>query len=82
MRTRREFFALAGRLGVGTATLGGLASPRPAPASPGTPRTIELEVREIEWRLAPGKTASAMTYNGQVPGPEIRASGTAAPHTR
>jgi FtsP/CotA-like multicopper oxidase with cupredoxin domain len=73
MRTRREFLALAGRLGVGAASLGGLASPRPAPASAGTPRIIELEVREVEWQLAPGKTVRAMTYNGQVPGPEIRA---------
>ncbi len=73
MRTRREFLALAGRLGVGAASLGGLASLRPALASAGTPRTIELEVREVEWELAPGKTVSAMTYNGQVPGPEIRA---------
>jgi len=36
-------------------------------------RTVELEVREATWEIAPGRTIKAMTYNGRVPGPEIRA---------
>ncbi len=72
MTTRREFLTLAGRLGAAAASLGGLASLRPAPAIAGTPRTIELETREVKWELAPGKVITAMAYNGQVPGPELR----------
>lgn len=72
MTTRREFLTIAGRLGVGAAGLGALVSPWRAAAA-GTPRAVQLEVREVTWELAPGKTIRAMTYNGQVPGPEIRA---------
>jgi FtsP/CotA-like multicopper oxidase with cupredoxin domain len=36
-------------------------------------RIISLEVRETRWELAPGRTIDALAYNGQVPGPEIRA---------
>lgn len=35
-------------------------------------RTIHIEAREVSWELAPGKTVRAMTYDGRVPGPEIR----------
>ena len=35
-------------------------------------REIRLEAREVMWELAPGKRIKAMTYNGQVPGPELR----------
>jgi FtsP/CotA-like multicopper oxidase with cupredoxin domain len=35
-------------------------------------REIRLETRQITWELAPGRTITAMTYNGRVPGPEIR----------
>ncbi len=73
MTTRREFLAMAGRLGVGAAGLSALISPRRSSAAAGAPRTIQLEVREVTWELAPGKTVKAMAYNGQVPGPEIRA---------
>ena len=35
-------------------------------------REIRLEAGEVMWELAPGKRIKAMTYNGQVPGPELR----------
>ena len=75
--SRRDFlFALAG-LGTGAAAagVGTHLSGRRDTASAGTDavRTIRLETREVTWELAPGKTIKAMTYNGQVPGPEIRA---------
>jgi FtsP/CotA-like multicopper oxidase with cupredoxin domain len=51
-----------------------LVAPRDvASAGDGSARTIALEARETTWELVPGKTIRAMTYNGQVPGPEIRA---------
>ncbi len=59
--------AIASRL-VGLNAHDASASVDPAPA-----RTIHLEAREIDWELAPGKTVKAMAYNGQVPGPMIRA---------
>ncbi|HEV8662327.1 MAG TPA: multicopper oxidase domain-containing protein, partial [Candidatus Methylomirabilis sp.] len=31
-----------------------------------------LIARETAWELAPGKVIRAWSYNGQVPGPEIR----------
>src|SRR2546428_11606085 len=75
--SRRDFlFALAG-LGAGAAGAG-VGTHRggrrdAAWAGPDAVRTIRLETREVTWELAPGKTIKAMTYNGQVPGPEIRA---------
>ena len=73
MRTRREFFVTAGRLGLGVASVGALASLTRGPVSANEPRTIHLEAREVKWELAPGKTIKAMAYNGEVPGPTIRA---------
>ena len=35
-------------------------------------REILLEARQVRWELAPGRTITAMAYNGRVPGPEIR----------
>ncbi len=35
-------------------------------------RELHLEARQVMWELAPGKRIKAMTYNGQVPGPELR----------
>lgn len=39
-------------------------------------KTVEynLEASEFQWDLAPGKTISAWGFNGQVPGPVLRAS--------
>ena len=75
--SRRTFLWMGARLGIGAAVLGaggklieraGRASAEEtAPA-----RTIHLETREVMWELAPGKRIKAMTYNGKVPGPEIR----------
>lgn len=75
--SRREFLATTGKLGVGAAALAaGLKLPLrhdAASADPARVRTIHLETREVTWELTPGKTVKAMAYNGQVPGPLIRA---------
>lgn len=68
--SRREFL-------VGTAAAGaGLLLPRLAfgqgARAPAGIREIALVARETRWELAPGKVVTAMTYNGTVPGPEIR----------
>jgi FtsP/CotA-like multicopper oxidase with cupredoxin domain len=73
MTTRRQVLATAARLGLGAAGLGALVSRPHDSAGASAPRTIHLEAREVKWELAPGKTVKAMAYNGQVPGPEIRA---------
>ncbi|MGH7356027.1 MAG: multicopper oxidase family protein [Candidatus Rokuibacteriota bacterium] len=73
MRTRREFLITAGRLGLGAAGVGAGVLQSRASVAAGTPRTVHLEAREVKWELGPGKTIKAMAYNGQVPGPTIRA---------
>jgi multicopper oxidase len=35
-------------------------------------RQFQLTVGRTQWELAPGKVVDAYTYNGQVPGPELR----------
>lgn len=35
-------------------------------------KVFELTATEVEWETAPGTTVSAMTFNGTIPGPEIR----------
>jgi len=35
-------------------------------------REIVLEARQVKWELAPGRSITALAYNGRVPGPEIR----------
>ena len=35
-------------------------------------KVFDLTAREIKWEVAPGQTVSAMAYNDQVPGPQIR----------
>src|SRR5437867_5979135 len=72
MRTRREFLVTAGRLGLGGASIGALVARSRASAAAAS-RTIHLEAREVQWEVAPGKTIKAMSYNGEVPGPTIRA---------
>ncbi|MBI4638636.1 MAG: multicopper oxidase family protein [Candidatus Rokubacteria bacterium] len=74
-RSRRDFlFALAG-LGAGAVGVGAhlIGRRELASAGEGAVRTIHLEAREVPWELAPGRIIKAMAYNGQVPGPEIRA---------
>src|SRR5207302_6903678 len=68
----------SGRVGLGALGLmvgsGALLPGQPAVAqrAPDGIREMHLETREVLWELAPGKRITAMTYNGQVPGPEIR----------
>jgi len=73
--SRRELLAAAGRAGLGLAalSLGGEGLlPRPGAAQTSGVREFQLEAREVEWDLAPGRTIKAMAYNGRIPGPEIR----------
>jgi len=35
-------------------------------------KVFELTATELKWETAPGQMVSAMAYNGQVPGPQIR----------
>src|SRR4029079_8515404 len=35
-------------------------------------KVYELTAREMKWETAPGQFVSAMAYNEQVPGPQIR----------
>jgi FtsP/CotA-like multicopper oxidase with cupredoxin domain len=39
-----------------------------------TLREFTLTAKEIDWEIMPGTTVRAWTYNGQMPGPEIRVS--------
>src|SRR5713101_7292243 len=77
MISRRSFIATATKLAIGGAGLSAVpyASKRALglPASGEGLGTIRLEAREVRWELAPGKTVKAMAYNGQIPGPMIRA---------
>ena len=38
----------------------------------GDTKVFRLSCQVVEWEFAPGKTVEAWTYNGAVPGPEIR----------
>lgn len=44
------------------------------PAPTGVVRAVELVVKEARVEIAPGVTVDAITFNGQVPGPTIRAT--------
>ena len=74
---RRAFIQRAGWVGLGAAgAIGGggplsLGAIRPAEAAAGL-REILLETRQVTWELAPGRSITALAYNGRVPGPEIR----------
>lgn len=73
--SRRRWLAAATTFGVGAAigTRFGTGSRVSDAVAAESVRTIQLEAREARWELAPGRTVRALTYNGQVPGPEIRA---------
>ncbi|MDP3768382.1 MAG: multicopper oxidase domain-containing protein, partial [Dehalococcoidia bacterium] len=71
MISRRSFLEMVG--GLGAITIGSGLALRNSAATASPVRTIQLEAREVSWELAPGKRVKAMAYNGQVPGPEIRA---------
>jgi FtsP/CotA-like multicopper oxidase with cupredoxin domain len=70
--SRRAFAITAARAAVAAAA-GASLSPRRLTAAEPDVRTIRLEAREVRWELAPGKVVRAMAYNGEVPGPAIRA---------
>jgi len=79
MRTsvsRREFLAVSAHAGLGALALplGGVLRPREVLAQSATSgvREIQLEAREVQRELAPGKVVRAMAYNGQIPGPALR----------
>lgn len=42
------------------------------PEMDGDVKVFKLTCQEVDWEVEPGITAKAMTYNGVVPGPEIR----------
>ncbi len=68
--SRRELLVRAS-----LATVGGLLGGRRSDATEvatSKVREVRLETRELKWELAPGKVVTAMAYNGQVPGPELR----------
>jgi FtsP/CotA-like multicopper oxidase with cupredoxin domain len=69
--SRRRFLLTLGGLAAGG--IGALADRRGViSAGQADVRAVRLEAREVRWELAPGRTVAAWTYNGQVPGPEIR----------
>jgi FtsP/CotA-like multicopper oxidase with cupredoxin domain len=43
------------------------------PAPGGSVVQLELEAREVDWEFTPGRVTRAWGYNGQIPGPTIRA---------
>jgi FtsP/CotA-like multicopper oxidase with cupredoxin domain len=43
-----------------------------APKLVGGVKVFELTAREIQWETAPGQKVSALAYNDQVPGPQLR----------
>ena len=53
------------------ATLEELLAERPVTPT-GQTRRFELSVKETAWELLPGITTTAVTFDGTVPGPEIR----------
>jgi len=50
----------------------GLGGQPMEPVMDGDVKVFELTAQEIQWEVAPGDVRTAMAYNGQVPGPEIR----------
>jgi FtsP/CotA-like multicopper oxidase with cupredoxin domain len=42
------------------------------PRLDGGVKVFELTASELQWEVTPGQMVTAMAYNGQVPGPEIR----------
>jgi FtsP/CotA-like multicopper oxidase with cupredoxin domain len=76
--TRRQFLALAGSWAAAGATARGQhqMAPRPTPR-PSTPpigdADITLRIGEMTLDLAPRRSVRTLAYNGQVPGPVLRA---------
>lgn len=83
VRPRGRFLLALGAMLVGTVgvaviaacTQGGEAHPYTPPwktAPTGEVREFHLTIARGEWSLAPGRTVTAHTINGQTPGPELR----------
>jgi FtsP/CotA-like multicopper oxidase with cupredoxin domain len=69
-------------VGLVGSSCGPLLVPEPRPAASvappwagresGAARDFDLTVRRSEWEIAPGRTLETYTYDGRIPGPEIR----------
>jgi FtsP/CotA-like multicopper oxidase with cupredoxin domain len=78
---RREFLALSGGLVsaavVGARRVGGRdaasAGSEVVLAQPETPADLTLRISEITWEVGPKRTVRTLAYNGQLPGPIVRA---------
>jgi len=55
-----------------TSPAAGQTRPPAQAQADGQIREFQLTVGRTQWELAPGKVVDAYTYNGQVPGPELR----------
>lgn len=66
---RRQFLALAGTW----ASAAAMGRDRGAPAQPASPADVTLRIGDVTWELGPKRTIRTTAYNGQVPGPVLRA---------
>jgi len=77
MMTRRELFAAAcsGAIGAARVAQHSAAAPRPVPSpvQPADNADVTLRIAETTVELAPRRTVRTLAYNGQVPGPLLRA---------
>jgi FtsP/CotA-like multicopper oxidase with cupredoxin domain len=55
-----------------TAAPSAITTPQQAVTPTGNTKEFTLVAQEVDWELFPGTTVKAWTYNGSVPGPEIR----------
>ena len=75
--SRRQFLKLAGVAGAGLlrpgpALLGGAIIESAEPEAPEPPADYTLRIANTPIELAPNRIVSAITYNGQFPGPLLR----------
>ena len=74
--SRRSFLASASTLGIGLATrsFGSTypATPHPAHSPQDSPADYTLHIKASPIEIAPKRIISALTYNGQFPGPLLR----------
>jgi plastocyanin len=75
----RGLWAMVGVLSAAAAVLTSAIQWVPGTGAPHTPsaaaagiREIELTAQETDWELFPGTKVKAWTYNGTLPGPELR----------
>ncbi len=69
---RRAFLKLSGLAALGSG-LGSLARAIPEPSSHADP-THRLSIQKSQVELAPGRSVTTLTYDGQLPGPVLRAT--------